>query len=136
MKELLTAIMLWLSANFEIPATDELPRIEHAPPETMAALRPQSGPVDDVVALYVDENRTIYLPQNWTGDTPGELSILVHEMVHHLQNAGSIKHTCPQEREKLAFAAQDRWLSMFDSNLQDVFGINKMTLLLRTKCGF
>lgn len=136
MKELLTAIMLWLTANFELPNTDKHPHIEFVPSEAIAALRHQASPGDDVAAVYVDETRTIYLPQEWTGSTPGELSVLVHEMVHHLQNAGGMKHACLQERESLAYAAQERWLDMYGSSLFDVFGINKMTLLVRTKCGF
>src|SRR5260221_11569978 len=31
------------------------------------------------------------------GRTPAELSILVHEMVHHFQNVLGLKHECPQE---------------------------------------
>lgn len=134
MKALLTTIVLWLTANFELPAADQHPRIELSTPETIAALRHQGSPGNEVVAAYVDRTRTIYLPREWTGGTPGELSVLVHEMVHHLQNMGGMKYHCPQEREKLAFTAQQRWLGMFGSNLFDVFGINEMTLLVRTQC--
>ncbi len=39
----------------------------------------------DVVGVYNDESKTIYLSDKWKGRTPAELSILVHEIVHHLQ---------------------------------------------------
>ena len=35
-----------------------------------------------VHAIYDDGSRTIYLPEDWTGATPAEVSLLVHEMVH------------------------------------------------------
>jgi hypothetical protein len=34
-------------------------------------------------------------------------------MVHHLQTVGGLKFACPQEREELAYKAQERWLELF-----------------------
>ena len=136
MKELLTAIMLWITANFDLPAVDHHPGIEFAAPGTLAELRPGGSAIDEVVAIYLDGTGTIYLPRDWEGGTAADLSVLVHEMVHHLQNGAGTRYACPQEREKLAFEVQERWLGMFGTSLIDEFGIDKMTLLLRTKCGF
>jgi hypothetical protein len=33
----------------------------------------------DIVSLYIDDQRTIYLRDEWRGKTPADLSILVHE---------------------------------------------------------
>jgi len=156
MDTLMTVIVTWLSMNFALPAIHDHPRIERVPASTMAAMRyglPVAGRPDaavdasresgravqpeharSVVALYHDKTRTIYLPEGWTGRTPEELSVLVHEMVHHLQNAGGLKHECPQAREKLAYAAQDRWLAMFGRNLADEFELDPMNLLVLTNC--
>lgn len=134
MKALLAAISLWLSANFDLPDAGRHPSIEFAAPEVIADLRQRGSPGDDVVAVYRDDVETIYLPRGWTGATAGELSVLVHEMVHHLQNAGGLRYACPGERERTAYEAQGRWLDMFGSNLNDAFGINQMTLLVRTRC--
>src|SRR6266436_1020947 len=40
----------------------------------------------DTLAVYHDATQTIYLSQGWSGNTPAELSVLVHEMIHHFQN--------------------------------------------------
>jgi hypothetical protein len=40
----------------------------------------------EAVAVYDDLTKTIFLPHSWKGETPADLSVLVHEMVHHLQN--------------------------------------------------
>ena len=141
----LADLMTWLSENFDLPVTDQ-PRIELVPSARITTFRyrgfaqPQA-PVDDramhdagVVAVYDDATRTIYLPEGWSGTTPAELSILVHELVHHLQNGAQLKYECPQARERLAFAAQERWLGLYDRSLSSEFEIDPFTLLVRTRC--
>jgi hypothetical protein len=141
MTALLTTIVLWLSLNFGLPASLDHPAIEIVPPARITALRYKglAGVVpasDDrkVVAVYDSINRTIYLPQGWTGSSPAELSVLVHEMVHHLQTVAQQKFACPQEREELAYKAQDHWLRLFGRELLQEFELDAMTLLVTTKC--
>jgi Zn-dependent membrane protease YugP len=89
---------------------------------------------DNLIAVYDDEMKTIYLPENWTGNTPAELSVLVHEMVHHLQSATPTRYECPQAREELAYIAQETWLTLFGLNLQDQFNIDPLTFVVSTRC--
>ena len=89
-----------------------------------------------MVAVYDDSSSTIYLALGWTGDTPAGLSVIVHEMVHHLQHEAGLKLACPEERERDAFAAQERWLAEFGTNLETEFEIDPFTLLARTSCLF
>lgn len=153
MHALLTVLVTWLSVNYGLPAAPEHPRIELVPPARMAAVRhsrlqgampdrvaaeagksvtPELG--KDVFAIYDDVSRTIYLPDHWTGATPAEVSLLVHELVHHLQNMVGEKFGCPGEREKAAYKAQADWLELFGKNLADEFELDPMTLLVRTNC--
>lgn len=88
----------------------------------------------DIVAVYGDLERTIYLPEGWTGETPAELSILVHELVHHIQHVGGLTYACHAAQEKVAYAAQDRWLQLFGRDLASDFGIDPFTLLVNTIC--
>ena len=67
-------------------------------------------------------------------DTPAELSVLVHEVVHHFQNVLRLKYECPQEREKLAYIAQDRWLALFGHSLESDFHMDAFSLLVKTQC--
>jgi hypothetical protein len=146
---LLTIVVTWLSISFGLPATDDHPRVEIVPHAKIAALRhgglvsathvatvsnPAGVSGQDLVAVYDDTRRTIYLPEGWTGETPAEVSVLVHEMVHHLQNLAGLKYDCPQAREKLAYEAQNRWLKLFGEDLETAFEIDGMTLLVRTRC--
>jgi len=150
---LLTAIETWLSTQFDLPAVQSHPRIEFVPSEKIAALRyrgllPNGGMEEalssrsatssesDTVAIYSDSAQTIYLPQGWTGNAVADLSILVHEMVHHIQHLAGLKYECPQAREKLAYMAQDRWLNLFGGSLAQDFDLDGISLLVKTKCFF
>jgi hypothetical protein len=97
---------------------------------TAASLRPE------VVAIYDDADRVIYLPDDWSGDTPVGQSIMIHELVHHLQNLAGIRYGCPEEREQAAYEAQERWLAMLGTSLETEFGIDPFTLLVRTTCKY
>lgn len=60
--------------------------------------------------------------------------MLVHEMVHYLQNMAHIKYECAQAKEELAYAAQEKWLRMFGRNLTTEFEVDPFTLLVSARC--
>lgn len=142
------AIAAWLEAGFDMPVMQARPRFVLVAPKRLVSLRLRGVASDrwagsnagltlgQVVAVYADDERTIYLPEDWSGGTAAELSVIVHEMVHHLQNEAGMKFACPEVREDVAFAAQARWLGLFGTDLQDEFGIDAFTLLVRTNCPF
>ena len=144
MEALLTAIVLWLSINFQLPANLNHPAIKFVSAaemiEPLKKNKLRTGDVSaseissDIVSLYSNESKTIFLLDGWTGKTPAELSILVHEMVHHLQNVGQLKFACPEEREELAYKAQDGWLHLFGRDLESEFQMDPFTILVKSKC--
>ena len=153
MDALLTAIVIWLSANYDLPETFTPPRIERVPSIEMASLRykgllsshqrevsviqTQEASIEKmrgIVAFYNDQTKTIYISDTWAGRTAAELSVLVHEMVHHLQYVAGTRYECPAEREKLAYEAQEKWLGLFGLNLESEFEINGLALLISTSC--
>ena len=139
---LLNAIAMWLSANYDMPLAKP-PKIAFVTDRTMQTLRYRpfvsdawSSPANtySAIAIYVDENQTIYLPTQWTGSTAAELSVLVHEMTHHLQNAAAMRFNCAEDREKIAYRAQQEWLEMFGGDFFAEFESDPFTLLVRTTC--
>ena len=150
MDALVTVLMTWLAFNFTLPAELEPPEVRFVSEREMLELRvaadlgnsavtaqmpaPSVGAPYGVHAVYDDERRTILLPEGWTGTTPAEVSVLVHELVHHLQNVADIPYDCPEAREKLAYQAQDSWLALFGETLAEEFELDPMTRLLRTSC--
>jgi hypothetical protein len=136
---LLDMIVTWLASRFDLPASFAHPRLALAPPTKLAELRygpDASHDIGDVVAVYSDDENTIYLGERWDGRTPAGLSVVVHEMVHHLQNVGGLRFACPGEREALAYRAQEEWLQMFGRSLAQEFQIDEATLMLRTTCAY
>ena len=149
---LLSEIATWLSTNFDLPAVHDHPRVEFAAPMKLVSMRykgllPLAWREDsiqdpavqavhqrEVVAVYNDTTKMIFLSEAWTGTTPAELSVLVHEMVHHLQNLAGLKYNCTQAREKLAYQAQNEWLKLHGRDLEKEFEIDMLTLLVSSAC--
>jgi hypothetical protein len=147
MPALMRAVETWLTSNFDLAVAPEQPRIAIVPAAHMAAVRNQSmlrassqavlvSRSRNVAAFYHDLTRTIHLPAGWTGASAAEISVLVHEMVHHLQNMSGLRYACPQAREALAFEAQERWLALSGKSLAGEFGLDPMTKLVKTRCMF
>jgi hypothetical protein len=147
MHVLLTVLTTWLSIHLGIPPVEDHPDVKFAAAAEMAELHfSQAGAAGDsgggeaarfrhdLEAVYDDRSRTIYLPEGWTGETPAEVSVLVHELAHHLQNTAEFKYDCAEAREKPAYQAQERWLELFGTSLAEEFAIDQMTLLVRTNC--
>ena len=147
---LLQEILAWIPANFDLPAGKPPPAIKFLSQEQLAAIRydrvaagqdRESAPTStslgqerNVVALYDDNSETVILPVGWTGTTPAEQSVLVHEIVHHLQKIPRLKFDCPMAREKMAYLAQDQWLERFGTNIEKEFELDKFTLLISSAC--
>lgn len=136
---LLDTIAAWLSANFHLPAVEDGPALHAISDARLAEMR--YGPdatvePGRVVATYDDEAGTIYLSESWSGRTPAEVSVLVHEMVHHIQAASGQRFACAAEREKLAYQAQDAWLRLFGQSLETAFGIDPAMVLVSTVCTY
>ena len=146
--ELLPKIAAWISHSFDLPEIDQLPRVQFVSSAQVTAFRyqlpqpplgqaiEQTGPYlgagRAVVAVY--DKDIIYLSDRWRGGSPAEQSVLIHEMVHHLQQRAQLRYGCPQEREKLAYQVQERWLTRFGATLQSEFEIDPMTLFLHSAC--
>jgi Domain of unknown function (DUF6647) len=146
---LLDEIEIWLASNFDLPTTKEHPAVAIVSQAQLVAKRlQQSSPSEGaahatahadptqrrVVALYDDRARTIFLADDWIGTSPADRSILVHEMVHHIQNLAGIKYECPMAREKPAYLAQDKWLGQFGLSLEKEFDVDMFTVVVSLVC--
>ena len=145
---LLDQIMSWLASNFDLPAIKVRPVIKFASKMELAMMTardrahfqglPQAEALDQlnqrpVLALYDNTSKTIFLPDDWIG-TVVDQSVLVHEMVHHIQNLAELKFECPMAREKLAYLAQDKWLGRFGMSLEREFDVDMFTVLISSAC--
>jgi hypothetical protein len=145
----LNELARWLAANYDLPYSADPLRLERVSPLRLYQLRhgaflatqaasdnatPRPGYQREVVAAYDDKNRIVYLPESWTGETIAEQSLLVHEMVHHLQNVAGQKFACAAEREKTAYLAQDKWLRQHGLDLEKAFDVDMFTVVVMSAC--
>lgn len=147
-KSLSEEVIVWISTNFDLPAKSDRPQIRFANQTEMMRIRiadrmrwrgyvqdePAAENERNVVAIYDTSSRTIYLPENWRGESPADQSIFVHEMVHHLQNLAGVKFECPAAREKAAYLAQDKWLARFGKSLENEFDVDMFTVVISSAC--
>jgi len=115
---LVVELNAWLDAATEYPESDTRPQIEFVETEQAQRLR---GVADlsggRIRGLYDAETGTIYLTEPWSSENPRDISILLHEMVHHRQTK---RHWyCPQAQEWRAYEIQAQWLA--EQNIEDDF---------------
>jgi hypothetical protein len=91
-------------------------------------------PDQGVLGAYEARSRTIYLRDDWNSRNASDVSVLVHELVHYLQDRAALHFDCSALREEIAYNAQQRWLQLLSTDLQTEFGIDQMTLKLETAC--
>ncbi|ASJ75784.1 DUF6647 family protein [Granulosicoccus antarcticus] len=130
-------VVLWLNSQYQLEVPASHPDIIAMPLAELVARRygpGASATPGDVVALYDKEAHAILVSDDWTGGSLAQLSVLVHEMVHHSQDVSGTIFACPAEREKLAYRAQNEWLKLFDEDLEGAFGIDPALILVATAC--
>lgn len=138
MEVLLPLIAAWLSAGYGLPVPTSMPHVMLVAPETLTeVMQPSTGGKlmsGELVAAYRDDLETIFISTDGPLDPVVESSVIVHEMVHHMQNAAGMRYPCMGLREALAYQAQADWLAQFGLDLEGAFGVDPLTLKLRTSC--
>lgn len=135
----------FLSEKLEFPRPARAPRVEFVSSAQIAAVRyrdvisePQrlwfSVRPNALAMAYDDAQGVIYLSEYWTGGSPAELSVLLHGFVNHTQREYGLTYACAQQREEVAFAAQEAWLKLFGRTLGDTFGLDEPAYMLSTQC--
>lgn len=136
---LAASVAAWAAEAGGLPVPAVLPEVRKISRAAMTVLHygPEmaaSGAVVPVEALYDRANARILLAEDWTGASPRAVSVLVHEMVHHLEASAGVVPDCPAAGEARAYAVQQAWLEGFGSDLRQTFGIDEVTLQLITHC--
>jgi len=140
---LLESLAIWVGAKLGQPVPTSLPKLVSKPADQVTVLRfkqyaseiVQQQDRPNIVSIYDARENVIYLRDTWSGATAADLSVLVHELVHHFQEAQQTKFECDAAREAKAFELQETWLRLFGRSLEEDFQIDPFTLLVRTSCG-
>lgn len=139
LRAVVAVVAAWVADELGVPVPAVLPEVHLSSRQTLADLNRAGGGAASpggarVAALYDPREGRIHLATGWTGRTAEEVSLLVHEMVHHFQTLGGAHFACPAEREREAYSVQDRWLGLFGRSLATSFGLEPLFLLVATTC--
>ena len=111
MKEILIALMIWIGANTDYNTDVPLPVVEFKTQVEMEGLyygeRKREG---DLYGFYNLKKNIIILPDTWDSARPFDLGLLVHEMIHYLQDVNEIQFQCVAEMEADAWPLQKQYL--------------------------
>jgi Domain of unknown function (DUF6647) len=125
----------WIAAQTHW-AIHQMPSIRLIPSEEIQKIFTAEEPTGfNIGAFYSEKDHTVYLPDGWHPNDLRDRSILLHELVHHLQYLNGIKATCPQECELQAFHLQVDWLS--EQGVEDplkLIGISPDFILMLGEC--
>lgn len=126
---LLHELNTWLDAETEFRKRINQPRIHWVGTAQAEVLRGATNHSDGRTrGLYDNKVETIYLTEPWTVRNPHDVSVLLHEMVHHRQ---SQQHWyCPQAQEWRAYQIQAQWLD--EQNIDG--GFYWPAILLQSSC--
>ncbi len=113
MKEILTALMIWLGANTGLDTNHDIPKVLFLSQEKMEKLyyvdeRDQRP--NELHGLYDTNTNTIVLPDTWDRRKAWDMGVLIHEMVHYLQDMNDVDFQCTAQMEKDAWPIQQKYL--------------------------
>ena len=137
MEALIPSMLMWicLQVGCEVPPAPEVETVSRA--ELSRKVYGELADVDSTICgVYDSDIQTIFLPD---GHCPGDLldqSILLHELVHHVQVVTGMEYPCPPARERLAYELQARWLQ--EMGVEDPYTfmqVNEFTIFIRSLCG-
>jgi hypothetical protein len=109
--ELVSVLDAWLDEHAEWPQRDAPPRIRMVSEAEAHARRGATGSFQRgrLRGLYDPEEAEILLVRPWDPRDAEDVSVLLHELVHHRQTPHH--WYCPAAQELPAYGLQDAWLA-------------------------
>ena len=113
-RQLVTGLLQWIDNHSSYDVSDSVrspPEIVFCTTGTIIKYEGQDMVVDqDLRAAYDLDRRRIYLVRPWNPSNLEHRSVLLHELIHHLQFA-SRSWDCLQQPEYEAYRLQAAWMS-------------------------
>jgi hypothetical protein len=112
MQDLVGHMEDWLDTHTDLPRRDTSPLVQltsHAHASGIA-LNHRTSASPTLRGLYDPDTETVWLVRPWDARNPFDVSVLLHEMVHHWQAAAGHWY-CPGAQELPAYRIQQAWLN-------------------------
>jgi hypothetical protein len=131
MNSLVASLIMWIAVQTGLKAT-EPPRIVLLPAEQMASM---TGGSANPEGIYIYDERTIYLPNDWKPDDLRNRATLVHELAHHVLKMNGVQAPCERAHEAETYRLEFEWLR--EQGIKDPYAFlqtNELSILLRSVC--
>jgi len=149
--EMMLSLMVWINAvtGFTIP---EIPHIRTATFSEMKHITYDCDYIREInktvcntdnigeltLALYLPNEKTILLYEDWNKYKKVDQSILLHELIHHMQHENNydkdMKFCGMPALEAQAYEMQNEWLKKYEMTLQKDLSISPSFLFVITQC--
>lgn len=128
------AVFLMSAPVMAAERTDLLPRIVERAPDVLQRMVCPENPEEclEVIAAY--DSGVIFLREGYQPDSHRQISVLLHELVHHLQHIGAVQYPCRTAAEGPAYRVQEAWLRAHGKDPQKEGVPNDFTKLFITSC--
>ena len=151
MVELVMSLMLWISTatGWAIPEPPNITYIEDGRKLFLMSYGCDTEPNQDIckaytgengatiLALYNNETKTVFLNKDFWPTSTKDQSILLHELVHHMQYSRDYnlyRRKCQGEIEKEAYDLQEKWLANYGWTLQKTIDLGPLLRHILTNC--
>ena len=135
MHGLVLSMVLWVSQQTGLPMPQHLPNVHILNDTTFCNIYGKHCHAKTVHPVAFYDHGEIFLKEPFDPDSLPSLSILVHEIVHHLQTSAGWQYPCIPAGEPLAYNTQAKWLKSL--GVQDpwsVMGIDRFTVIVVSLC--
>lgn len=126
---LIEELHLWIDAASDLPRAPKAAKIVFVDPDAVTEPSKMASVIGNVPrGLYAPSTGEITLVRPWSARDPQDISVLLHELVHHRQNG---KHYyCEAAKEHTAYMLQSEWLSEWGL----VLDVNWVAVILASSC--
>ncbi len=131
MTQLVAHLDHWLDANTSLARNANAPQISWIDRHSLALLSgsQHAGYGGNPRGRYDPDSAAIYLVRPWDRRDPRDVSVLLHEMIHHRQAVAGYFY-CPGAQELPAYRTQQKWLAELGLELD----VNWIAVVLESGC--
>ena len=121
MKELIASLLLFISAETNYNTDLPMPNIVQMDQKDLEEkyYKNTQGSGDKLYAFYGLEDDTIYLSTDWDIHKPWDKAVLLHELIHYVQDMTNAKVDCVQKLEAEAWPLQAKYLRQYHGIIWD-----------------
>ena len=111
MKSLIASMLLWIGANTNYNVDLPHPDIKLLPQQEMEHIYSQGMEMSSHLHGFYDTKKDIiYLPDTFELHDPWQQGVLLHELLHYVQDQNEAKFQCKNDMETEAWPLQKKFL--------------------------